>query len=40
MTDYDTKTKVELVALCKERGIKGYAQVGVTKEKIIKLLNG
>lgn len=40
MTDYDTKTKVELVALCKERGIKGYAQVKVTKEKIIKLLKG
>ena len=40
MTDYDIKTKVELVALCKERGVKGYAQVGVTKEKIIKLLKG
>jgi len=40
MIDYYTKTKVELVALCKERGIKGYAQVGVTKEKIIKLLKG
>jgi len=36
--DYATKTKVELVALCKERGIKGYASVGSTKEKIIQLL--
>jgi very-short-patch-repair endonuclease len=40
MTDYETKTKVELIALCKERDIKGYASVGSTKEKIIKLLKG
>jgi hypothetical protein len=33
-------TKVELVALCKEKGVKGYAQIGITKEKIIQLLTG
>ncbi len=40
MTEYSSKTKVELVALCKEKGIKGYAQIGITKEKIIQLLRG
>lgn len=40
MADYNTKTKVELVALCKEKGIKGYAQIGITNEKIIQLLTG
>ena len=40
MTEYKSKTKVELVALCKENGIKGYAQKGITKEKIIQLLAG
>ena len=40
MTEYNNKTKVELVALCKEKGIKGYAQIGITKEKIIQLLRG
>jgi very-short-patch-repair endonuclease len=40
LIDYNTKTKVELVALCKERGIKGYASIGSTKEKIIQLLKG
>lgn len=36
----ELKTKVELVALCKEKGVKGYAQIGITKEKIIQLLTG
>lgn len=40
MTDYNIKTKVELIALCKEKGIKGYAQAGIIKEKIIQLLTG
>jgi hypothetical protein len=40
MTDFDIKTKGELIALCKERGIKGHSQIGVTKEKIIQLLKG
>lgn len=40
MTDYTTKTKIELVALCKANGIKGYAQIGITKEKMIQLLTG
>jgi hypothetical protein len=40
MADYNTKTKVELVALCKEKGVNGYAQIGITKEKIIQLLTG
>ncbi len=38
MTDYDGKTKVELIALCKERGIIGYT--GASKENIIQLLQG
>lgn len=38
--DYNRKTKVELIALCKERGIKGYAKKGFTKDDIIKLLKG
>ncbi len=36
--NYSDKTKVELVALCKERNIKGYAANGITKEKIIELI--
>jgi very-short-patch-repair endonuclease len=36
--DYDEKTKIQLVSYCKERGIRGYAANGTTKEKIIKLL--
>ena len=40
MTEYNSKTKVELVALCKEKGVKGYAQIGITKETIIQLLKG
>jgi hypothetical protein len=40
MTEYKSKTKIELVALCKEKGLKGYSQVGITKEKIIQLLTG
>lgn len=40
MSEYQLKSKVELVALCKERGIKGYSKCGITKDKIIKLLNG
>ncbi len=40
MTDYNSKTKVELVTICKEKGIRGYAQIGITKEKIIQLLTG
>jgi very-short-patch-repair endonuclease len=39
MITYDTKTKVELVTLCKERGIKGYASNNSSKQKIIDLLN-
>lgn len=38
--DYNKKTKVELVALCKERGIKGYAKKGFLKDDIINLLSG
>jgi very-short-patch-repair endonuclease len=38
MTDFNTKTKIELVALCKENGIKGYGKTGITKEKIIELI--
>ena len=38
MTEYETKTKIELVALCKERGVKGYSSAGMTKDKIIRLL--
>jgi hypothetical protein len=40
MTEYNAKTKVELVALCKEKGLKGHSQIGITKEKIIQLLTG
>ena len=40
MTEYNGKTKVELVALCKEKGVRGYAQIGITKETIIQLLKG
>jgi very-short-patch-repair endonuclease len=38
--DYEAKTKVELVALCKERGIKGYEHSRITKGTLIKLLTG
>jgi DNA adenine methylase len=34
--DYSTKTRDELIAICKERGIKGYS--GKKKDEIIKLL--
>lgn len=34
--DYSTKTRDELIALCKERGIKGYS--GKKREDILKLL--
>jgi hypothetical protein len=37
---YSTMTKIQLVSLCKERNIRGYAQTGITKETIIKLLKG
>lgn len=40
MVDYQLKNKIELITLCKEKGIKGYSQIGMTKEKIIKLLTG
>jgi hypothetical protein len=40
LIDYTTLTKIQLVSLCKERGIKGHSQVGITKDKIIKLLKG
>lgn len=40
MTDYDMKTKAELVALCREKDIKGYAQTGITRDKIIQLIKG
>lgn len=35
--DYSGKTKAELVAICKEKGIKGYS--GKTKEDVVKLLS-
>ena len=40
MTDYETKTVVELIALCREKGVTGYGSgtVGRTKTKIINLL--
>lgn len=38
MTDYNTKTRAELVAICKEKAIKGYATNGITKEKIVELI--
>ena len=37
---YTCLTKNQLKSLCKKRGIKGYAQFGSTKDKIIKLLKG
>lgn len=40
MTDYETKTRIQLVALCKERGIKGYAKSSIKKEQLIKALQG
>ena len=36
---YSTMTKIQLVSLCKERNIRGYASRDSTKEKIIELLN-
>jgi len=36
-TDYSTKTREELIAVCKEKGIKGYS--GKKKEDITKLLS-
>jgi very-short-patch-repair endonuclease len=38
MTDYSLKTRIELVKICKERGVRGYAKKGVSKAKIIELL--
>ena len=38
MTDYETKTLIELKALCKEKGITGYGSIARTKPKIIQLL--
>lgn len=39
--NYNEKTKIELIALCKERNIKGYSlKKNNTKEKIIELLTG
>lgn len=35
--DYSTKTREELLALCKERGIKGYS--GKKKEDLVKMLS-
>jgi len=40
MTEYNSKTKIELVALCKEKGVKTYGLIGITKETIIQLLKG
>jgi very-short-patch-repair endonuclease len=39
-TQYETMTKIELVSICKEKSIKGYAQNGITKLKLIQLLKG
>lgn len=36
--NYIKMTMKELVVICKERSIKGYAQTGITKNKIIQLL--
>ena len=38
MTDYEINTVVELKALCKERGLKGYCSIARTKPKMIQLL--
>lgn len=38
MADYSTHTRTELIALCKERGIKGYS--GKKKDDLIELLMG
>jgi very-short-patch-repair endonuclease len=38
MTDYETKTMVELKILCREKGINGYSSFARTKLKLIKLL--
>jgi very-short-patch-repair endonuclease len=38
--DYNSKTKVELVSLCKKIGVHGYAQNGITKDRIIQLIKG
>lgn len=35
--DYSTKTREELIAICKEKGIRGYS--GKKKEEIVKLLD-
>ena len=37
--DLNKKTKVELVALCKEKRIRGYAKKGIKKEDIMKKNN-
>lgn len=36
--NYNEKSRIELISLCKERKIKGYAANLITKEKIIQLL--
>jgi hypothetical protein len=36
--NYIKMTKNELVILCKEKGIRGYAANGITKDKIILLI--
>lgn len=38
--NYEEMTKNKLKSLCKERGIKGYSSIGITKLKIIQLLKG
>jgi hypothetical protein len=38
MTDYETKTVVELKAICKEKGVAGYCSIARTKPKMIQLL--
>jgi very-short-patch-repair endonuclease len=38
MTDYDTKTVVELRSLCREKGVTGYSSIARTKPKMIQLL--
>jgi very-short-patch-repair endonuclease len=38
MEDYNLKTKAQLVALCKERGIRGHGKNGIRKEQIVQLI--
>ncbi len=39
INNYEKMTKIQLISLCKERGIRGYASVGSSKKTIIELLN-